>query len=188
MPYEMSSGLRERLLSPHVTPDDVLELLWGQAEELERDHEGPPAPSPTLFFTGQADLDNYWRAAGWWPIDVPVQWCCPSIVLLCHDYWDGHPAIGATFAERLLKRAAPAVEWLQEHGRDPAHPNETEEQRKARKAQERNAARRKVGPDADAYQAWKELCRQRKLAHEAVDQQFAPLLAEAEARWRVPKG
>lgn len=186
MPYQPPSELVERLLSPHVTPDDVLELLRGQAEE--RDHTSNGSAPPEAFFVGQADLDNYWRAVAWWPADVPAQWRCPSILMLCHDYWDGHPAIGSTFAERLLKRAAPAVEWLKEQGRDPANPNETEEQRKARKVQERNAARRVGSAEAQqAYQAWKALCQQRKAAHEAVDQQFAPLLAEAEARWKSLK-
>lgn len=177
MTYQPPSELVERLLSPHVTPDDVLELLWGQAEHIERDHTYNGSAPPEAFFAGQADLDNYWRAVAWWPADVPAQWRCPSILMLCHDYWDGHPAIGATFAERLLKRAAPAVEWLKEQGRDPANPNESEEQRKARKVQERNAARRKTGEVADAYQAYLEGCRQRKLAHEKVDAEFAPRIA-----------
>lgn len=193
--YMAPEHLLQRLASDDCSADDVEEFLWGQVEELERDYEGPGAPDIHLFFNGAQDLLEYQQAKHWWPrkdviAELPGLLGCPSVFNLCYAYHENDPRIGSTFQERLRIAGNRVVEWLIAQGIDPAHPNESPKDRKARLARGAAAAVRGKGrgtPDNSTkalYDAYLQACARRKAAYD----QLTPEVEQAHAAWRAAKG
>lgn len=187
--FDPPDELLERLRSPNVTPDDVMEFLLGQYYALD------DAPYPDQFFTGQADLDQYRAAVAWWPKGehVPPQLAAPTVWQLCTRYEEQDPRIGATFLARLTLRANAVVTWIQQQGGDPANPSETPSERRKRQNREAQKRHRVRGTDtpagaheravAEAYKAYMDICAQRRIALAAWDAK----VAEARHAWETIK-
>ncbi len=192
--YMPPEELLVRLASADCTAADVEEYLWGQAEELERDHEGPWAPDIYLFFRGEDDLSEYRLAKAWWPdreivTTLPPLLVRPTVFQLCYAYNESDPRIGATFQARLYLRAEKVVNWLTAQGLDTSHPNETKEQRKerlARAAQQKHRERVNGKRDESTalYKAYLDACARRKAAYD----QLTPEVELAHAAWQASKG
>lgn len=194
--YSPSDDLLERLRSLDVTPKDVLEYLWGQHGEIYDPSIGPEPPSPHDFFDVNTDLANYAMARDWWPKTdkLPAQFAFPTIFVLCADYWDEDPRIGATFAERLLIRGNAVSTWMLENGINPLNVNETPEERRARLNKEgvkRLRAKRKGGtPDAEyaealssAWAVYLAVCAERR----AMVEHYKLKIKEAKGAWEKIK-
>lgn len=123
----MELTLDERLQSTDVTFDDVLELL--HEVDIWNNENGIELGRWVNFFKRE-DLLSYKDVIAWWPLDAPGNYARPTLRQLCHQYQN--PLFGATFADRLTARIVKATEWLISEGRDPAYPNETPAERKAR--------------------------------------------------------
>lgn len=190
MSYRPSEDLLERLASPDVTSETVIEFLREQRDHIHQ--SGFEAPIIPDFFTHE-DLDGYKQAQEWWPADVPVQWACPSIYQLCTEYQEQDPRIGATFMERLRLKSVPVTKWLHEEKRDVANPNETLEERRKRlnaEAVQRHRAKAGTGAAAEharavsaAYAAYMAICAERKV----VKAEWDAKVAEARAHWQQVK-
>lgn len=190
MSYKPSEDLLERLSEHDPALDDVMEFLRGQWEEAVTTTRGDPkaVPVPEAFIT-ESDLDGYAQARDWWPTEPPAQHAFPSVYLLCVNYTEQHPNIGATFMDRLMVHTRKVQAWLEEEGRDPVHPDETPEERKTRlnaEAQRRHRARKHDTPEAAharavsaAYQAYLDVCAQRK----AVKAKWDEKVADARKAW-----
>ncbi len=146
--YDPPEELLERLRSDAVTEADVYEFLWGQHDWLrDNGHDSPPV---SMFFAGEGNLLDYRSAKAWWPkhAELPAQFAFPTIYLLCWSYQEQDPRIGATFLDRLTLKASGVVSWMTSAGVDPAAPNESPEERKARlnrEAQKRHRLRKGSG-------------------------------------------
>jgi len=193
---ELSHKLNFELAS--VTFDDCLEYMRFEADETL---EAGGTPRDPLEFMQPSDLDQFKQALDWWPKgeDVPALAQAPNLSAMLHSYGRsfGNAPLD-TFMERLLERANRASVWSQQAGRDPAKPNETEAERKARKNRQYQADHRQrksalQNPDTpegahalavtQAHEAYLEVCRQRK----QVEAEWAAKVQAAYQHWQDVK-
>ncbi len=187
--YQPPKDLVERLLDPSVTTDDVYEYLEGQEDELNRDHEGPPAPEVGRFFQ-ESDLEEYRKAQAWWPRhpDLPHALAFPTLFVLCHSYHEQDPRIGATFNDRLRIAADKVAVWITEKGLNLSNPNETADERKSRLNRDKQSRHRiRTSGQTDkvsmAYKTYLEACKRRKAAYDLATIE----VDAAHAAWQLAK-
>lgn len=197
-PFQLGQPLRQRYDDPQQVPltyENLIDLL------ITIHGQTPNLPDPKWFFPPEL-FDDYLKAKEWWPNDLTQdsQICLPSLGGIAHIYSAmNEPILRNTFSDIMNRRAQQVVVWLQAHGRDPARPNETSAQRKARKNREaqRRYRERQKGPEAevdlakkakkkaslDAYNEYLRLCEERK----QVMGQYAERIAAARAHFRALK-
>lgn len=123
------------------TFDDIKEQLNAQSQQLVA--SGQP-PRPYDQFITEADIATYEQAIAWWPNpevveELPPHMQAPTPYLLASNYADlSHPH-GTTFAQRLNHYVQTVCHWLTANGYSPQTPNESKEERKARKNREAQA-------------------------------------------------
>lgn len=201
--FEASEELLARLRSEdaEVQTEAAYEFLYGQhnAEELRLEDVNAVADNGLkaypkqvdFFFDGLNDIMQWRQAVAWWPKhkDLPPALACPTVWMLCSNYLESDPRIGDTFIARLTLQAGKVMQWASDHKLNPANPDETKEERRARLNRERVARHRqakqlapkdpRVAAIAEAYAALQEGRRQKR---EAI-RQWDGHLAGLERRW-----
>lgn len=137
---------------------------------LEEDMRVPFAPMDAFYKPG--DLEQYWAAKAWWPKDAPPRFQMPLLTMIARGR---QAAFFRTFTDYLNTSGRNCGQWLLAEGRSLEDPNETPEERKARKGREsaqryRDRNVRNVDPAARAaadaaqalYQEYTDLCKERR--------------------------
>lgn len=123
-----------------------------------------------------ADLPNVYAALDWWPKDCPPVMRQHGLLPLVQMCITHRPTDKPMSVLELLNIASvKVVAWLQAEGRSVVNPNETSEDRKARKnkeAQQRHRERNTKSTDpvlknaaeasAEAYRVYQQACADRK--------------------------
>ena len=125
---------------------------------------------PIEQFYTRADLENYRKAMAWWPKSHPrsIALKAPSLKSLL-DYYQ--PNSKRTFAQALSLRSEMIIEWIKKNDCYLLNPNETKEERKARKnreAQQRYKERHNNDPEAKTRH--EQLIAERNEAMKTLDQ------------------
>lgn len=168
-------------MSESLTLESVLAFIEHHACASSYHPERDP-----LTFVDQNAVDQYNQALEWWPdkefvTDLPDYLAPPTLYLMCNSFNDLNYAFGNSFALRLNHYAQTLCTWLTENGYSTQTPNETKDERKARKnreAQTRFRASNKPAVDFALQaridvevEALAELTRQRDAALADLDQQ-----------------
>lgn len=143
----------------------------------------------SLNFLSPGDLEEYWKAIDWWPKDAPKHCMAPHLNTLAGYYVHTLGTKIWTFNEALMSWAVKVTKWLEEEGRSVVNPNESKEERKARKNREAQKRHRERQPTADPaikahadhvlhlWQVYLQLCSERKASDEAYKQRCMDALA-----------
>jgi len=172
-------GQYQHLCSPQATDEDVLDYLAERAAYITE--AGGTATALDVYWQ-PGDLDRYRAAAAVWAKDAPPHFALPELPVLLDGVAGPAGMPTSTFIADLTHCWNRYAAWMASEGRDPAHANETLEERRARKAREsmaRTRERRAGGTDPErqgkldaaktAHDAYLAACRTRATAKEELD-------------------
>jgi hypothetical protein len=162
-----------------VTEQDIITYLHEFRESILS--QGGEAMDVATFWQ-PGDFENWQLAKQGWPHNAPAMLKLPNLVLAVRGIGVSKGTPTYTFRQLMEMRWKRVCEWMVQNKIDPAHPNETAQERALRKAREGMARKRardseKTPPEERAklergkelYEAYLEACRVRKAVAKQQD-------------------